>query len=126
TDVATGRVVDFQGAMPVVERYNVPKSLGNWYPQVTHLNGMAVKPQSGLESALALQESVNKTLDDKMQADGVALNQDAVDVLYTYSAQQAKGGLSALGLDIVNCIAGKVGIEDTVTERQEDIMFDAI
>jgi hypothetical protein len=122
---AMGQVVEFQGAMPVVRYYDKPVSLGEWYPQVTHLNGMNVRPQSGIESALALQESINQTLDEKMQEGGVALKQDAVDVLYTYSAQRGEGMSGFVG-DVFDCIKGKVGIDDQVTLSQTDLMLDAV
>jgi hypothetical protein len=122
---AIGQVTDFQSTMPVVRYYDNPVSLGDWYPRVTHLNGMNVKPQSGIDSALALQESINQTLDEKMQENGVALNQDAVDVLYTYSAQRGEG-LSGFAGDVFDCLKGKVGMDDTVTLSQTDLMLEAV
>ncbi|MBN9392788.1 MAG: hypothetical protein J0I20_32455 [Chloroflexi bacterium] len=122
---AMGQVVDFQATMPVVRYYPQPVSLGDWYPQVTHLNGMNTKPQSGLESALALQESVNLNLDQGMKDEGVALRQDAVEVLYTYSAQRGEG-MSGFAADVFDCIKGKVGVEDTVTASQTDLMVTAV
>ncbi len=122
---AMGQVVDFQGALPVVRYYPQGVSLGDWYPQVTHLNGMNVRPQSGLESALALQESINQNLDEKMKEEGVALGQDAVEVLYTYSAQRGEG-LSGFAGDVFDCLKGKVGVVDTVTGSQIDLMLTAV
>lgn len=122
---AMGQVVDFQGNMPVVRYYPQPISLGDWFPQVTHLNGMNTKPQSGLESALALQESVNINLDQNMKEEGVALRQDAIEVLYTYSAQRGDG-MSGFAADVFDCIKGKVGVNDTVTTSQTDLMVTAV
>lgn len=69
----------------MVAPYPDPVPLGDWYPKVTHINGMAVAPKSGLLSAAALQETVNTALGGK---EDVAFGQDAVDMLYTYSAQR--------------------------------------
>jgi hypothetical protein len=102
----------------MIAPYPEPIALGDWYPQVTHINGMAVAPKSGILSATALQESVNKALDGQ---NDMALGQDAVDVLYTYSAQ--RGG--TIG-DLIDCIKGKVEIRDAATEKQEEIMLDAV
>jgi hypothetical protein len=115
---AMGLVTGFQGKAPMIAPYPEPISLGDWYPQVTHINGMAVAPKSGILSAAALQESVNNALGSQ---DDVALGQDAVDVLYTYSAQ--RGGLFS---DLADCIKGKVEMRDEATERQEEIMLDAV
>jgi hypothetical protein len=120
TYYATGLVTGFNGSAPFVAPYPEPISLGNWYPQVTHINGMAVAPKSGLQSAMALQESVNQAMGGEGNVD-VAMGQDAVDVLYTYSAQ--RGGLFA---DVWDCIKGKVGEEDPATEKQVEIMLDAV
>ncbi len=118
---AVGEVVSFSGKMPIVNYYREPISLGDWYPSVTHLNGMNVAPQDGMEDAQGLQEAVNSSLDDANKAEGVALQQSAVDLLYTYSAKR-----SNFFLDLVDCIKGKVGVRDNVTEKQELIMLDAI
>jgi hypothetical protein len=120
TYYATGLVTGFKGKAPVVAPYPDPISLGDWYPQVSHINGMAVAPKSGIQSAMALQESVNQALGGESDVD-VAMGQDAVDVLYTYSAQ--RGGLFA---DVWDCIKGKVGVEDPATEKQVEIMLDAV
>lgn len=118
TYYAMGVVTDFNGNVPVISPYPEPISLGDWYPSVTHLNGMDVNPKEGLLSASALQESVNKALEGE---DDVALGQDAVDVLYTYSAKRGW-----MGSDLWDCIKGKVEVEDTATEKQQEIMLDAI
>lgn len=117
---ATGLVTGFNGKAPVIIPYPEPISLGDWYPQVTHINGMAVAPKSGIQSAMALQEAVNSAMGGEGATD-VAMGQDAVDVLYTYSAQ--RGGLFA---DVWDCIKGKVGVEDPATEKQVEIMMDAV
>ncbi len=118
---ALGEVRGFQGKMPIMAYYPQPINLGNWYPSVTHLNGMNVAPQSGIADAVALQESVNQSLEEANAKQGVALSQDAVDVLYTYSAKR-----SNFFLDVLDCIKGKIGVEDTATERQEQLMLDAV
>jgi hypothetical protein len=115
---AMGVVTDFNGKTPVISPYPEPLPLGDWYPEVTHINGMDVNPQEGLLAASALQESVNKALDGE---DDVAFGQDAVDVLFTYSAK--RGGLRS---DLWDCIKGKVEIEDGATEKQKEIMLDAV
>ncbi|WP_231662425.1 DUF4157 domain-containing protein [Pseudanabaena sp. 'Roaring Creek'] len=115
---AMGLVTGFNGKAAMIAPYPEPISLGDWYPQVTHINGMAVAPKSGILSAAALQESVNKALDGQNDA---ALGQDAVDVLYTYSAQ--RGGTVG---DLIDCIKGKVEVRDKATEKQEEIMLDAV
>jgi hypothetical protein len=115
---AMGLVTGFNGKVPMIAPYPEPISLGDWYPNVTHINGMAVAPKSGILSAAALQESVNNALGTM---DDVALGQEAVDVLYTYSAQ--RGGI---GADLWDCIKGKVEVEDPATEKQKEIMLDAV
>jgi hypothetical protein len=86
---------------------------------VTHINGMGVTPKSGLTSAQALLDSVTA----KIQSAGadVAVDQDAIDVLFTYSAK--RGNFAS---DVYNCIKGKVGVEDSVTRSQEQTMLDAV
>lgn len=120
TYYATGLVTGFSGKAPVIAPYPEPISLGNWYPQVTHINGMAVAPKSGIQSAMALQEGINSALGGTGDID-VAMGQDAIDVLYTYSAQ--RGGLFS---DLWDCIKGKVGVDDPATEKQIEIMLDAV
>lgn len=115
---ATGLVTNFKGKAPMVAPYPDPIPLGDWYPKVTHINGMAVAPKSGLLSAAALQETVNTALSGK---EDVAFGQDAVDILYTYSAQRGN-----VVFDLIDCIKGKLQIEDEATGKQEDIMLDAV
>jgi hypothetical protein len=120
TYYATGLVTGFNGKAPAIAPYPEPISLGDWYPAVTHINGMAVAPKSGIQSAMALQESVNSAMGGTGDVD-VAMGQDAIDVLYTYSAQ--RGGMVS---DVWDCIKGKVGVEDPATEKQIEIMLDAV
>ncbi|MBK9125186.1 MAG: hypothetical protein IPM16_18970 [Chloroflexi bacterium] len=115
---ATGEVTGFNGKRPIIRQYDVPVSLGNWYPSVTHINGMAVAPQSGLNSAVALLDAVNDAMGSATDS---AFDQSAIDVLYTYSAQ--RGGLVS---DLWDCIKGKVRVNDRATGKQVEIMLDAI
>ena len=127
TYVATGEVIGFENNMPITNLYDEPKDLGDWFPRVTHINGMNVKPESGIMSAMALQEAVNKAI--KGQND-IALKQDAIDVLYTYSATQG------VVKDVGTCIKGKwkggligeerAGYGDESTEKQIELIRDAI
>lgn len=116
--LATGEVIGFNGKRPIVKKYEPPVSLGNWYPSVTHINGMAVTPQSGINSAVALLDAVNDAMGSATDS---AFDQSAIDVLYTYSAQ--RGGLVS---DLWDCIKGKVRINDKATGKQVEIMLDAI
>ena len=116
---ATGLVTGFDGKVPVITPYAAPISLGNWYPAVTHINGMAVAPKGGILSAAALQESVNNALESAGTDMSVA--QNVVDLLYTYSA--LRGGTAG---DLWDCIKGKVQVEDDATVKQEEIMLDAV
>lgn len=116
--MAMGLVVGFQGNKPVVDYYETPVDLGDWYPRVTHVNGMNVKPQSGIQDALSLQAGINEQL--AKGGDDVALGQDAVDVLYTYSTT-----LSFIP-DVFDCLVGKMGFDDTVVDMQKQVMLDAV
>lgn len=116
--VALGEVISFEGKMPVVSYYKTPKDLGDWYPQVTHLNGMNVKTQGGIEDAMLLQQTLNEEIGKA--GDDVALGQDAIDVLYTYSATQG------FGWDLVNCVKGKLGYDDKVIMMQTQMIMDAV
>ena len=115
---ATGLVTNFKGSAPMVAPYPEPIPLGDWYPKVTHINGMAVAPKSGILSAAALQESVNSALGGK---EDVAFGQEAVDLLYTYSAQRGNAIF-----DLIDCIKGKLEIDDDATNKQEEIVLDAV
>ena len=116
---ATGLVTGFEGKVPVITPYTAPISLGNWYPSVTHINGMAVAPKGGILSAAALQESVNKALE--AAGTDMSVAQNVVDLLYTYSALRD----NTVG-DLWDCIKGKVQVEDDATVKQEEIMLDAV
>jgi len=115
---ATGEVTGFQKKMPIVKRYDKPVDLGNWAPSVTHINGMAVTPESGMTSANTLLDSVQ----GKIAAAGndVAVDQDAIDVLFTYSAKRGLVG------DLWDCLKGKARVKDDVTQSQERLMLDAV
>ncbi|MCC6567194.1 MAG: hypothetical protein IT298_15650 [Chloroflexi bacterium] len=115
---ATGEVTGFRGKRPIIQKYDTPVSLGNWYPAVTHINGMAVTPESGINSAVALLDAVNDAMGSATDS---AFDQSAIDVLYTYSAQ--RGGIVS---DLWDCIKGKVRVNDRATGKQVEIMLDAI
>lgn len=111
--LATGEVTGFEGSRPIVQKYDPPRSLGNWYPRVSHINGMMVTPESGIGSAKKLKDAI----DANLGPEGVALD---VDVLYTYSAN--RGFLK----DLLECIQGKLSTRDEATEAQETVMLDAV
>lgn len=118
---AIGEVVDFNQNIPVVDTYPTPIDLGDWYPRVTHLNGMSVKATAGINGASELQEAINQRIDDGLKSEGGKVLQNSIDVLYTYSA--------TLGtpLDLKSCIQGKAKYgEDQVVESQKQIMLDAV
>jgi len=113
---AMGEVVDFQESRPIVEYYEEPRSLGDWFPRVTHVNGMMVKPQDGIQDAASFQAEINNVL----QEEDAALGQDAVDVLYTYSATRGFGN------DLLDAVKGKLYMSDDITAIQRQIMLDAV
>lgn len=115
---AIGKVEGFERKMPIVEEYDEPKDLGDWAPRITHINGMGVTPQSGMTSAEALLDSVQGKI---AQQDEVAVDQSALDVLFTYSAKR-----SNIFGDLWDCIKGKTRVEDEPTRSQEKLMLDAI
>jgi hypothetical protein len=108
---ATGRVTGFDGERPVVDAYDPPVDLGDWSPRVTHVNGMMVSPEGGIDSAKSLHSSIAANLQDAAMTP---------DVLYTYSA---KGGFFP---DLIDSVKGKLGVEDAVTESQEQLILDAV
>jgi|GEM_PF-3215430 len=116
--VALGEVISFMDSKPVVRYYKTPKDLGDWYPTVTHVNGMNVKTQGGISDAMLLQQTLNEEIGKS--GDDVALGQDAIDVLYTYSATQG------FGWDLINCVKGKLGYSDQVIKMQTQMMMDAV
>lgn len=109
--VATGRVTGFEGERPIVDSYAPPVDLGAWSPRVTHVNGMMVTPEGGIDSAKGLHASIAANLQDAAMTP---------DVLYTYSA---KGGFFP---DLIDSAKGKLGIEDAVTRSQEQLILDAV
>ena len=106
---ATGRVVGFEGMMPMIMTYRVPEDLGPWRPEITHLNGMDVAPREGIMSAVALQKAVNGEVTG-----------DPVDVLYTYSASRG------FAVDVLSCVGAKAGKGGNVTELQVGLMTSAV
>ena len=111
--LAVAEVVSFEGNRPVLNEYPTPINLGDWYPKVTHINGMAVKPESGLKSAEKLYEAIN----DALPSGEIALE---TDVLFTYSAHRG------MVTDALECIKGKLYIGDDATEAQKQIILDAV
>jgi hypothetical protein len=93
---------------PKLTELTPQEDLKDWYPQVTHINGMQVKPKDGINSARGLQKL--------LEANGMK----NPDVLYTYSSTQG------LLTDLAECIAGKLSLGDPETESQETLMWDAI
>lgn len=110
---AIGEVTGFEGNRPLIQKYPQPKSLGNWYPRVSHINGMMVTPESGIGSAKKLRDAVEANLGPE----GVALE---IDVLYTYSANRG------FAHDLLECIQGKLTMRDEATQAQETVMLDAV
>ena len=108
---ATGRVTGFEGERPTIAGYAPPVDLGDWSPRVTHVNGMMVSPEDGIDSARSLHASIAANMQD------AAISPD---VLYTYSA---KGGFFP---DLVDSVKGKLGVEDAVIESQEQLLLDAV
>jgi len=113
---AEGIITDFgsDSGFPKIDKYDEPKSLGDWAPRVTHINGMSVKPTEGIASAVKLHEELRNSL--------ASTNDAAVetDVLFTYSATRG------LVTDLLECMKGKLYIGDDATKMQEQIMLDAV
>jgi len=116
---ATGEVTGWQKKLPIIRQYDKPVDLGNWAPRVTHINGMAVTPQSGMTSAETLLDSVQGKI--AAAGDDVAVDPDAIDVLYTYSTIRG----NVVG-DLWDCLKGKARVRDDVTKSQEQLMLDAV
>jgi len=116
--VSMGEVTGFTGKKPIVNYYKEPKDLGEWYPRVTHVNGMNVKPESGINDAMSLQANLNQEL-NKHDGD-FAMSEDAIDVLYTYSTT------FSFIPDVYDCIKGKLGFSDDVIQIQKQTMLDAV
>ncbi|PSB59540.1 hypothetical protein DSM107010_35140 [Chroococcidiopsis cubana SAG 39.79] len=84
------------------------EDLEGWYPRVTHINGMNVQPAEAVKSGRNLHKEIAKELGNHL------------DILYTYSS--TKGFIG----DVQECTEGKFGISDLATERQVQIMLDAV
>lgn len=111
----TGSVTVGNGDRPTIDVYDEPIAMPDgWLPTVTHINGMMVKPNGGLGSAIRLQQELEK-------AGGEALlTTDVPSVLYTYSAHRG------FVTDLAECIWGKLYQDDDATDRQTQIMIDAV
>lgn len=111
----TGLVTIGEGDRPKIEEYDEPIAMPDgWLPTVTHINGMMVKPNSGIGSAIRLQQELEK-------AGGEALlTTEVPSVLYTYSAHRG------FVTDLVECVSGKLYLDDDATDRQTQIMLDAV
>ena len=111
----TGSVTVGNGDRPTVVAYDQPIAMPDgWLPSVTHINGMMVKPNGGLGSAIRLQQELEK-------AGGEALlTTDVPSVLYTYSAHRG------FVTDLAECVSGKLYLDDDATDRQTQIMLDAV
>jgi len=112
----TGSVTRGDGDRPTVVPYDAVQPMPDgWLPTVTHINGMMVKPNSGLGSAIRLQQEL-----ERAGADGALLAADVPQVLYTYSAHRG------FVTDLAECIWGKLYQDDDATDRQTQIMLDAV
>lgn len=111
----TGSVTVGNGDRPTIDDYDQPIAMPDgWLPTVTHINGMMVKPNGGLGSAIKLQQELEK-------AGGEALlTTDVPSVLYTYSAHRG------FVTDLAECVSGKLYLDDDATDRQTQIMLDAV
>lgn len=112
----TGSVSRGEGDRPTITPYDPVRPMPpGWLPTVTHINGMMVKPNSGLGSAIRLQQEL-----ERAGADGALLAADVPQVLYTYSAHRG------FVTDLAECIWGKLYQDDDATDRQTQIMLDAV
>jgi hypothetical protein len=111
----TGSVTVGNGERPTIVEYDEPIAMpAGWLPTVTHINGMMVKPNSGLGSALRLQQELEKAGGEALLA------ADVPSVLYTYSAHRG------FVTDLAECISGKLYLDDDATDRQTQIILDAV
>lgn len=111
----TGSVTVGDGERPTITPY--PEAIempAGWLPTVTHINGMMVKPNEGIGSAIRLQQELENASGDTLIA------ADVPSVLYTYSAHRG------FVTDLAECIWGKLYQDDDATDRQEQIMLDAV
>ena len=112
----TGSVEMGTGDRPKITPYDQAIAMPDgWLPTVTHINGMMVKPNGGLGSALRLQ----KELQDAGTKQAL-LAADVPSVLYTYSAHRG------FVTDLAECVWGKLYQDDDATDRQTQIMLDAV
>ncbi len=118
--LAVGEVKDFEGNRPRVVMYAQPLDLKDWAPQVTHINGMNVNPQGGIKDAQALHGAMVSSLKGSGEVTLNESEEQKLAVLYTYSATRG------FGHDLVECLAGKVGLDDEATQNQETLMLDAV
>lgn len=111
----TGSVTVGDGDRPKIDAYDQPIAMPDgWLPTVTHINGMMVKPNSGIGSAIRLQQEL-------ANAGGEALlATDVPSVLYTYSAHRG------FVTDLAECVWGKLYQDDDATDRQTQIMLGAV
>lgn len=111
----TGSVTVGDGERPTITPYPqaIPMPDG-WLPSVTHINGMMVKPNDGIGSAIRLQAELERASGD------VLIAADVPQVLYTYSAHRG------FVTDLAECVWGKLYQDDEATDRQEQIMLDAV
>lgn len=111
----TGSVTVGDGDRPTIQPY--PQAIAmdrGWLPTVTHINGMMVKPKGGLGSAIRLQQELENAAGDTLIA------ADVPSVLYTYSAHRG------FVTDLAECIWGKLYQDDDATDRQTQIILDAV
>lgn len=111
----TGSVTVGDGDRPTITPYDQAIAMPDgWLPTVTHINGMMVKPNSGLGSAIRLQQELEKAGGEALLAT------DVPSVLYTYSAHRG------FVTDLAECVWGKLYQDDDATDRQTEIMIDAV
>ncbi|MFT5978634.1 MAG: hypothetical protein ACI83Y_001227 [Candidatus Azotimanducaceae bacterium] len=111
----TGSVVQGDGERPTITPYEHARAMPDgWLPTVTHINGMMVKPNEGLGSALRLQRELESAGGEALLA------ADVPSVLYTYSAHRG------FVTDLAECVWGKLYQDDDATDRQTQIMLDAV
>lgn len=112
----TGSVDRGDGERPTITPYDQAFAMPTgWLPSVTHINGMMVKPNEGLGSALRLQAEL-----EAAGGNGALLGADVPSVLYTYSAHRG------FVTDLAECVWGKLYQDDDATDRQTQIMLDAV
>ncbi len=118
--LAVGEVTGYEGNRPLIAHYPAPVDLGSWAPRVTHINGMNVKPQSGIQDAQQLHGLLAAEVSRGGEVDLSEAEEEKLAVLYTYSATRG------FGRDLIECLGAKVGLDDEVTGSQETLMLDAV